>query len=388
MKTNLVKILPIAAAVLLLTSCSKDENNETVENNEVINSESPIELPFSVTVKTGSKLSKISCTDNGESGVETKFSSEEVGKVKMYVTGEGLEDGCFLTLTDDQSGKFDGTLTFVSVDAKEAVINSTNKLSATIKINEGATLKWSTTSLKDLMEKCEHTYNVSSTDDGKITEFCYGATDLILYDNNAYLEFNLAEGQKKVYVNDTWYDVNETTHKSWIAVDGGSNVSTRIKGSKQVTAGVIYTITCDDVVDLGLSVLWETKNIGGQDVSSITNYGTPYYRTNATQYAQTATNRLPTTAQYEELINAGSSWTAINNVNGRKFENDYGWVFFPAAGYYIGTDEYYKNTERGYYWANQNGYSFLCFDNTTASVQTYQNENYRFSVRRIRAVSQ
>ncbi len=378
MKTNFVKFLPLAAAVLLVTSCNKDEN----ENNEVLNSKSPIELPFSVTVKTGSKLSKISCTDNGESGVETKFSADEVGKVKMYVTGEGVEDGCFLTLTDDQSGKFDGTLTFISVDAKEAVINSTTKLSATIKINEGATLKWSTTSLKDLMEKCEHTYNVSSTDDGKITEFCYGATDLILYDNNAYLEFNLAEGQKKVYVNNTWYDVNETTHKTWVAVDGGSNVSTHIKGSKQVTAGVIYSITCTDVVDLGLSVLWKTMNHGA---TTITGYGTYYYRQNATQYTQTATYRLPTTAQYEELINAGSNWTAINNVNGRKFENDYGWIFFPAAGF--NGDGNTMTGSVGHYWANQDGYYRLYINNEGANVYTFQEDN-RFSVRHIMAVSQ
>ena len=89
MKTNLVKILPLAVAVLLWASCSKDENNETVENKEVVNSETSLELPFSVTVKTGSKLSKIKCDDDGTTSVTTKFDDKDIDNgVLMIVKGD------------------------------------------------------------------------------------------------------------------------------------------------------------------------------------------------------------------------------------------------------------------------------------------------------------
>ena len=382
MHKNFLKILPLAAAVLFATSCSKDENNETVENNEVINSETSLELPFSVTVKTGSSLSKIKCDDDGTTSVTTKFDDKDIDNgVLMIVKGDYISDGS-LTLTkvnDDGVGEFTGKLKFATEDDKSTFLSSSNsiELSATVEINKGA-FKWSVKSLEDLIENCEHTYNVSSSAD-EIAPFYYGDEGLVLYDNNAYLEFvNLAEGQRRVEVSGMWYPattsteiISSTLNKIWVAVpmesvsDQSITVTTRLKpGSKTVSAGTVYTVKCDkNVVDLGRTVdgkiiLWKTQN-EGDGVSSPTDYGSYYNWSTACSTFGTSISpkagssyRLPTKKEFEDLVGVtgtGSGWQK-SSPQGWTFANEYGSLFLPAAGRSGGGAGNY-----GYYWSGTGG---------------------------------
>jgi len=63
MKTSFLRILPLTAAVLLATSCSKDENNdkEIVNNSpeNVVIEKNVVKIPFSVKVNQDKTLSKI-----------------------------------------------------------------------------------------------------------------------------------------------------------------------------------------------------------------------------------------------------------------------------------------------------------------------------------------
>ena len=200
MKRRFLRILPLAVAVLLATSCNKDENNdqEIVNNGtEVVTPENNVKtVPFTLKVKNGKGISKVSYSDNGD---EVQPSFEVGDKVAISGTGisnteltcEKVENGAAVFTGDIASGIADGTT-----------------LTATVKVNESSTIVSSTTSMVDLIEKCAHTYEGTF-------EYTNGVdAECILKDDKSYLEFTLAEGQKKVSVNGTWYDVNQTSHQS------------------------------------------------------------------------------------------------------------------------------------------------------------------------------
>ena len=63
--------------------------------------------------------------------------------------------------------------------------------------------------------------------------------------------------------------------------------------------------------------------------------------------------RVPTNAEHQSLASAGSEWTTLNGVNGRRFGSGDNSIFLPAAGY-----RYYENGQvnddiglRGHYWS-------------------------------------
>ena len=76
MKKVFLRILPLAAAVLLATSCSKDENNDNAVVNDgqetVITKEKTVTVSGKASKKAG--LSKISCTD----GTNLTFDGGEI----------------------------------------------------------------------------------------------------------------------------------------------------------------------------------------------------------------------------------------------------------------------------------------------------------------------
>ena len=164
----------------------------------------------------------------------------------------------------------------------------------------------------------------------------------------------MAEGQKKVSVNGTWYDVNQTSHQAWVAVDGGATVVTRIKGSKQVTAGVIYTIECTDVVDLGpdWNIFWKAAN--ETENSSLVFQGLAYYDWAAAEvFASQDANgyRLPTKTEMESLYAlAQGGYVNKDNVSYKEFSNEYGSVFLQPAGYKDSDDDPVLGV--GAYWTN------------------------------------
>ena len=112
MKRKFLKFLPLATAVLLATSCSKDENkdnNEVVnpENQEVVVNDGVKEVPFAITVGKKQKLSKISYEDKdngGKNAVFIAFDKKDITDGRwMQVTGSGI-DASTLTLTSLTTG--------------------------------------------------------------------------------------------------------------------------------------------------------------------------------------------------------------------------------------------------------------------------------------------
>ncbi|MBQ4407151.1 MAG: hypothetical protein II852_09095 [Bacteroidales bacterium] len=402
MKRTLLTILPVAAALLLATSCSKDTDDNIIVNNptpaETQKDASPAEsktVPFSIDVVPGGSLSKIAYADDGTT-VTVKF-------VEADIT-----DGLTMSVTDGTHSTT-LTLTAVDVDGKGTFTGSWNegeepsdgvKITATVAYKSGSTVVNSTESVKKLMEICAHNYK------GTFNYQTSGGNSVTLTDDRAYIEFTLAEGQKKVFVNGQWYDVGQTTHKAYVAVEGNTEVTTRIKGNKTLKAGKIYTITCTDVVDLGptFSVLWKTTNeTGGTVLSSYSQSDaeTSVYKdekycewANACAFGRIKSDeyekgtadpfRLPTKAELEAL--GSGTWKTKNSMNGREFSTDYGSVFFPAAGLNSGTDASYE----GFYWSGESyGDNFayvLYFNDSYAHVR--QNDAYglEFSVRLVRGL--
>ena len=122
MKKTFLKMLPIVAAVLLATSCSKDNDGDNsvapvidtpdpIVNNEVDNQ--PKTVPFSIDVVSGGALSKIAYADDG-TVVTMKFDADEVKKLKMtvsYKKDESTTVSTDLTLesvNDEGNGTFKG----------------------------------------------------------------------------------------------------------------------------------------------------------------------------------------------------------------------------------------------------------------------------------------
>ena len=122
MKKHFMKFLPIAAAILLATSCSKDSDGD---NNIVVNpdaTESAQEVvdnqvktvPFAITVcQDAPSLSKATVEDDGTNLVQ-KFESDDV----LVITGDGITGSVQLTLTagaGTTSATFEGEIPYQDV---------------------------------------------------------------------------------------------------------------------------------------------------------------------------------------------------------------------------------------------------------------------------------
>jgi hypothetical protein len=377
MKRRFFRVLPLAVAVLLATSCSKDEknDNEVVNNGtEVVTPENTVKtVPFTLKVKTA-KISKVAYSDAGGSGdVTPSFSEQDVTDKLAMTIKEGTNELGQLPL-QNIDGTFSGNITKPS--------SETATLIGTITI--AGTKTSSTTSLVDLMENCGHVYTTA--------EFSYNTTDKVsLTDDKSYIEFTLAEGQKQVSVNGTWYDVNQTSHKAWVAVEGGTTVTTRIKGSKDVTAGVIYTITCEDYVDLGLkfNVLWKTENEIGSSISKEIE-GTTYY-----VFPFSSNTNIPSQDDFQSLID-NTIYTFDKSTYGKKgatFTTEQGTLFFPAAGY---GENFQDDGTTCCYWSrtiNTNptktdqAYVFNANETEGTSIRSMW-QGWEHSVRLVRSISQ
>lgn len=142
-------------------------------------------------------------------------------------------------------------------------------------------------------------------------------------------------------------------------------------------------LTAGEAVDLGLSVLWASCNLGATTPEGCGEYyswgetkpkAVPYIKDNYAYYDSNTANyisigndisnteydaakvnlgnnwRMPTTAETEELIyNCTWEWTQINGVNGYRITGNNGhFIFLPAAGSKIyGASNYNEYLE---YW--------------------------------------
>ncbi len=407
-----MKFLPIAAAILLATSCSKDGDNDANIVNPNPEPE-PIEVPvvepqhytldFSLTVSNGASLSK----DAPQQPEFPEFQEGEYYVLSITAGGTKVADLPIKTIADDKrSATFEGELDFgTNAELKAAVENKTTQLVASLNADK----KSETASYTSLANALSASYYESAAFDYEPG----GVGGISLVSRCAFIEFIVADGQKKVSIDDVWYPedekdgegnittVNNITNNYVcvaIPVTETKSVKTRFrKSAKTVSPNTIYTITCDDVIDLGptFSVLWKTQNEGA-GVLSPTDYGSYYNWNTACSTFGTSISpkagssyRLPTQAEFEDLVKVngtGSGWQS-SSPQGWTFANDYGSVFFPAAGLDGGSS---AGSSSGYYWSGEShgdGSAFsLCFYSGSADVYSYDWVYSEFSVRLVRGL--
>ena len=445
MKKNiLTKYLPFVAAVLLATSCSKDDNgNDSIlaqpsSTEEVVQPEQTPEppktvtIPFSVKVDNGTSLSKISYTEiDGNKGkiVHREFDDTDCGVITLSIMGTGVEANQSLALKKEGSDfVFYGDITVEST-YQESFNAGTMALTGAFTYDcKKDHCGYSTTSLVDLVENhCLHTYKA---------EFKSGDDEISLVDQNAYLCFTVATTQTMfdLTFNDEatacTFTPDATTHKIWIAVPcGGSNNLPTVKGTmisvggRDLTPGTVYKVDRTREVDLGpgFSVLWTTCNLGADNPGEYGNYyaygettghsvgynfstvvysGTenplPSTYDAATAYATShdwgTGYRMPTSTELEQL-KTGTFKDASSSgygVVGLLFSNAYGSVFLPAAGYCFGTSRS-DDGSFGYYWSStpdgESDANCLSFYSGYAGVDYGRYRGFGQSVRAVRCMN-
>ena len=438
MKATFKKILPLIAAVLFATSCSKDDNNESdvVVNNgpttEVSNEQGTtddiVTFPFSVRVSTGNSLSKIAFSGkDGTSEYTVQFDDEvDLGK-KLTVTAVPEEGQNYsdvkgeLELKKDYEGNyyyFEGNIS--------ATTNATALKDGTIQLTgsfEGGEVfsgyKISQVSLVDLMndEKVTHKFLAK--------EFNFNSTEIKILDQVAYFCIEVADTQKKFDLTiggnpETF--ISTTKKRFWIAVSVGTVVKGNLISRSGITAkaGKIYKANRTRDVDLGpdFTVLWTTCNLGADEPGEYGLYyaygettgheaGYNFYTVNyykgtenplsSAHDAATAVlgagYRMPTSVECQTLANIQSSTKEGDDYSfnsGATFKTSYGSVFLPAAGFCSDNKLSQGGTEC-HYWSSsphvEVELSYLAYYmrfSTNASINV--GEDNRYVGRSVRAV--
>ncbi len=236
MKTAFLKFLPIAAAVMLATSCSKDDNDNapaTQSGSDGVETVTANTIPFSIRVNTGRSLKKVGyaeSTNEGEKGwYNITFSDNDVDKLKMkiYIGEITNESNLFTTLTlkNATTGEFTGTVGSPAFDAD---------FTAVITTDGNSLVTSSDKSLQDLLATCAHTF---------LGTFKYGAAEVTLTDQNAYFAITLPTDEPTVNVNGNECALKDG--KVWVAFNSSEKVhSARLSlFNKQADPGTIYTVT-------------------------------------------------------------------------------------------------------------------------------------------------
>ncbi|GHT32992.1 hypothetical protein FACS189434_06080 [Bacteroidia bacterium] len=156
-----------------------------------------------------------------------------------------------------------------------------------------------------------------------------------------------------------------------VTTAAGTATITAKAGEQTATCTVsIFALPATDGVTIN-GITWATRNVDapGTFAANITDYGKFYQWNSSTAWAatgsvegwdiswnggfetpsntdtwDTANNvcptgyRLPTRAEQESLLNAGSVWTTVNGVKGRVFGSGSKSLFLPAAGYRYGSN--------------------------------------------------
>ncbi len=235
MKTFL-KFLPIAAAVMLATSCSKDDNDNapaTQSGRDGVHTVSTTGIPFTIRVNTGRSLKKVGyaeSTNEGEKGwYNITFSDNDVAKLKMIIKEGNTQIG-EATLQSDKA-TFSGSLT-------QQPSSNTASLTAEITVTPAEAKTFSDKSLADLLATCAHNFS---------GEFKFGDKTVDLTDQNAYLAISMSPCcNHEIKINSDDYTVKDG--RIWISVPASANVTSTglgeeiSKSATEVAPGTIYTV--------------------------------------------------------------------------------------------------------------------------------------------------
>ena len=208
------------AAVLLATSCKKDDDNNAPANGrDGVHTVSTSTIPFSIKVNTGNSLKKVGYEKSTEENKKGYYSvyfdkNDYAKKLKMVIKTDDKEFG-ELTLQDDLV-TFSGDLKVFPEEGTEltAVVTTDG--------TEGSEA-FSDESLEKLFETCAHTF------EGKFN-FTYADKDanVTLTDQNVYLAIAMSPCcDHEITINDANFTVQAGTVQAgriWIAVPAKDGV--------------------------------------------------------------------------------------------------------------------------------------------------------------------
>ena len=408
MKRN-VLLIPMLAGLMLAASCSKDDGTSVVD--EVVTPLSDVDqpvaqktYPLTIQAKKEASVSKIGL---GTDGLSQQFENSD----KLLLTDE--TSGTVYAELTLQNGAGTTSATFSKALSEEEKTSMTGKaIRAVIKGTDYADgIQSSTTSLEDAVRKyCYLEANSTFT----YAEGAESFSTLTLVDQRAYIAFTVADGQKQVSLKKdgdadyVWKPVSTTEPKVWFAVPEGTYSTRLIKKPLTAQKSNVYNAKCSNVVDLGpeWSILWKTTNETGGTATSYnqsdeetsvykdekyynwSNACRAFGRESDEGYV-TGSFRLPTQAEFIALANLANNTQFVthNGMACKEFTNDYGSVFFPAAGSDGGDGAGFY----GVHWSGteyvDNVYSawYLGFDSGDADVVWY-NVKYECSVRLVRGL--
>lgn len=244
MKNIFIKCLPLVAATLLITACSKDD---TIDSNNPIDKDSYVTVPLSVKVDENVCQSKmaISTTDGNIGKVVTrKFEPEDEGNIRLHVTGNGITPADLplksTTLGDREIYYFEGDIKVESgklQDFNDGNITLTGSFSTPAK--EAPKKTESTVSLIDLVNHCPHEYKGS---------FRSNAGSIVLIDQLSYLAIKRKDPNDKylgIIIDDNYnsFQLNDNG-EIWIALEGSRRINIETFGieAKVAEVGHIYNI--------------------------------------------------------------------------------------------------------------------------------------------------
>ena len=261
MRKNLLKFLPLMAAVMIATSCSKDDDTNTPESeprSDGANTVATETIPFTITVSNGRSLKKMAFKENSNTNeINVSFEKSDEQKLTMRIfSNDNSQLWSQLTLTNYKKGIFSGEIdpTLLNTDVYARIDLTPEKPQIS-----------STQSLTDLMDKCIHVFEseVFRLEEGCTIELSDKTTfyEIIMSPNQHALTFRDGNGQNTVEVN--------KEGKVWIAC--AQYFSTNFY-SNYSDKGTINTIDRSGYVDLGIySVLWADKNLGADNIGDFGN---------------------------------------------------------------------------------------------------------------------
>jgi hypothetical protein len=234
MKKTFLRILPLAAAVLLATSCSKDENNDNAVVNNGQETVQTKTLPISITVNQKG-LSKLSCT--GDMGADLQPIFEAGDKLAIY-KGETFVKN--LEVTADKISAGGKTATFEGEISADGLVDGQTVLTA--KIGTPITAAVTATSRENAVKSgCYQT-----------ATFTYSSTgnNITLEEQNAYIEVvwtNKGGATVPFTIGDETVPLTLNGQgQGWIVLPAGQLVTCAALGiteAKTTAKGNIYGIT-------------------------------------------------------------------------------------------------------------------------------------------------
>lgn len=251
MKNIFIKCLPLVAATLLITACSKDDtidSNNPITTDNTIDKDSYVTVPLSVKVDENVCQTKIATSEaNGNIGkvVTRKFEPEDMDIISLQVTGNGIIPADlplkYTTLGDREIYYFEGDIKVENdklQDFKDGNITLTGSFSTPAK--EAPEQTESTVSLIDLVNHCPHEYKGS---------FRSNAGSIVLIDQLSYLAIKWNNPPVDHYLSiridddSNWFKLNDNG-EIWIALEGSRRINIERFGieAKVAEVGHIYNI--------------------------------------------------------------------------------------------------------------------------------------------------